>query len=154
MLRTPLRPVPASANPALPRLVARMVETMHAASGIGLAAPQVNRSERIAVIASIDGDFPIVNPRILKRSLRMESGEEGCLSVPGVYGLVRRHRSVSVEYWTIEGRRIRRTVRGVMARVFQHEIDHLDGVLFLDRVRRLTYGLPPPEAYAEGAAAR
>lgn len=154
VLRTKTTPVLAAEIPTLKPLVLRMVKIMHAASGIGLAAPQIGRTERLAVIAHADGDFAIVNPRILRRSVLTETGEEGCLSVPGVFGYVRRSRAVTVEYWSLEGRRIRRTVRGLMARVFQHEIDHLEGVLFLDRLRRLTHGTPPSEAYATGASSR
>jgi peptide deformylase len=131
-----------------------MVETMHAANGIGLAAPQINRGERIAVIAHADGDFAIVNPRIVRRSILRERSEEGCLSVPGVYGLVDRARAVTVEYTTLTGAPVRRTVRGLLARVFQHEIDHLDGHLFLDRLKKLTVGTPPNAAYAAGSPDR
>jgi peptide deformylase len=154
VLRTKTAPVPTAEILKLKSLASRMVEIMHAASGIGLAAPQIGRTERIAVIAHADGDFAIVNPRILRRSVLTETSEEGCLSVPGVFGDVRRSRAVTVEYWSLEGRRVRRTVRGLLARVFQHEIDHLEGVLFLDRVRRLTHGTPPPEAYATGTSPR
>ena len=112
-----------------------MVETMHANNGVGLAAPQVGVSKRVIVADIYDGDPPIklVNPRIVERSGQV-NGLEGCLSIPNVYGDVDRAEKVVVKGLDEKGRPVTIECSGLLARVFQHEIDHLDGLLFLDRV--------------------
>ncbi len=153
-LRTPAEPYPIDRVAELKAFARDLAASMHAHGGVGLAANQVGRPERVAVIAHVDGDFAIVNPRILRRSLLRETEEEGCLSLPQVFGAVRRARSISVEYWTIEGQRVRRRATGLLARVFQHEIDHLDGFLFVDRTRRVTHGSVPESVHATRPASR
>lgn len=124
------------------QLIADMMETMHAANGIGLAAPQIGRSIRLAVIAHRDGDLVFGNPVIRDPSNRLLTEEEGCLSVPGVFGLVARHQSLTVEYLDAQGRRRTRRATGLFARVIQHETDHLDGRLYIDRTKNFTRGQP------------
>lgn len=123
-------------------LIDDMVETMREAPGVGLAAPQVGVGLRVIVVeAPPDEDDPqsgklyaVVNPELVKVSAEVEEGEEGCLSIPGWNGLVDRHAWVVVKGLDREGREFRIRARGFVARVFQHEMDHLDGVLFTDRI--------------------
>lgn len=116
-------------------LAADMLETMHAAPGVGLAAPQVGMPIRMFVYDDSEGDAGAVcNPVIIERSAETEFGEEGCLSIPGLYMEVERHVAITVEAQTLDGEVFVRTVEGFVARVWQHEIDHLDGILFIDRL--------------------
>ncbi len=128
----------------LRRLVADMFETMHANNGVGLAAPQIGRSIRLLVSeyepAGKDGErergfrVALVNPEIVRASEEMASDYEGCLSIPGWVGEVPRHVWVVVRGQTPEGKEVRIRAQDYFARVLQHEIDHLDGILFTDRV--------------------
>lgn len=111
-----------------------MVETMLKNDGIGLAAPQIGKNIRVAVINTADGPICLVNPKIIKTSLTKEIGEEGCLSVPGVYGKVKRHKKVVCNYINEKKEAVAIEASGLFARVIQHELDHLDGVLFIDIV--------------------
>ncbi|MDY6875243.1 MAG: peptide deformylase [Chloroflexota bacterium] len=130
-------------TPALRELVDDMVETMHASDGIGLAAVQVGVPERVIVV-QLPGDeehpegsklYAVVNPELARKSRETEDGVEGCLSVPGLIGEVSRHRTVTIKGLDPRGRAIRIKAEGLLARVFQHEIDHCDGVLFIDRIK-------------------
>ena len=113
-------------------LVEKMKSIMRKAHGIGLAAPQVGVSERVILIADGKRTIVMVNPVITGHS-GTATAEEGCLSLPGLYGDVRRHAAVDVEAQDIDGRKIKHRLEGLPARCAQHEIDHLDGVLFIDR---------------------
>ncbi|HIE50646.1 MAG TPA: peptide deformylase [Armatimonadetes bacterium] len=115
-------------------LIKRMLEAMKAAKGIGLAAPQVGVSERIIVISTNGEDLALINPRIVGQEGR-QVDIEGCLSFPGLQGEVPRSRQVVVEAFNPLGRSVRVTAEGLRARAIQHEIDHLNGVLFIDRAR-------------------
>ncbi len=130
-------------------LAENMVKVMRTAHGIGLAAPQVGVSERLIVIAP-DGQKPtiIYNPEITKTEGVMY-GEEGCLSIPGLYGDVERHAYVEVKGLDRKGRSSTWDMEGMAARVVQHEIDHLDGVLFTDKVLPETVHWRIPDAYRE-----
>ncbi len=115
------------------RLVEDMFETMDAAKGIGLAANQVGVSRRVAVV-DVDGDrFAMINPRIVETEGR-DVAEEGCLSIPDIYGDVTRPDRVVIEALDAAGNRYRKEATGLKARAIQHEIDHLDGILFLDHL--------------------
>jgi peptide deformylase len=112
-------------------LVADMFETMHYARGIGLAAPQVGRTERLAVI-EIEGEpLVVINPEILETSGKAKA-EEGCLSIPDIYADVERPKDVVVRAMDLEGNTYEVQASELLARCLQHEIDHLDGKLFLD----------------------
>ncbi len=124
------------------QLIADMIETMRDANGIGLAAPQINRSIRLVVIALKDGALVLGNPAITRRSLRQTREEEGCLSVPGVFGNVRRHQKLTVKFLDRDGVPQTLTASGLFARVVQHEVDHLNGRLYIDRTRDFTKGRP------------
>ena len=116
------------------KLIDDMFETMHRAQGIGLAAPQVGRRERIAVVDVDGGKQPIalINPHVVSSSSHQEKSEEGCLSIPDVFGDVERPESVVVRALDRDGRAIEINASGLLARCLQHEIDHLDGKLFID----------------------
>lgn len=127
----------------LPRLLRDMWSTMYAAKGVGLAAPQVGLALRLAIIdVKPEGKserLVLVNPEIVSREGAVVE-EEGCLSVPGVYVRLKRHSSVRVKAFDEHGEPWERTGKGLLARAFEHEVDHLDGKLFIDRldiVRRL-----------------
>ncbi|MBO0453816.1 MULTISPECIES: peptide deformylase [Enterococcus] len=111
-----------------------MYETMVAHDGIGLAAPQIGKNLRIAVVEVEEGDrFDFINPEIIERK-GTSIDVEGCLSIPEVYGTVERADEVTVRYYDREGSEMEVTAYGYLARAFQHEIDHLDGKLFIDQV--------------------
>lgn len=114
-----------------------MVKTMIKADGVGLAAPQIGKNIRLIVINSKDGVFCLVNPKFIKKSWARELGQEGCLSIPGVFGEVKRHKKISLAYYNQEGKKVKLTAEGMMARVIQHEIDHLDGILFIDKAVKI-----------------
>ncbi len=129
----------------LRKLASDMLETMHANAGVGLAAPQIGLSIRLLVAEYVpDKDdassgergfkIALCNPEIVKTSGETEVGVEGCLSIPGWLGDVPRHTSVTVKGQTLEGKEVRIKADHYFARVLQHEIDHLNGVLFTDRV--------------------
>lgn len=115
-------------------LAENMHETMQAAPGVGLAAPQVGVPRRIFTFDSGEESGSYANPEIVWRSEETQDGEEGCLSIPGVYFPVRRAMSVKVRAQNLDGDQVEHDAEGFLARIFQHEIDHLDGVLFVDRL--------------------
>jgi peptide deformylase len=122
-------------TPEVRKIIADMTETMYDEVGIGLAAPQVGISLRLIVISDEEGRGvqALLNPVIVDRSGEV-TGEEGCLSIPGVFAPVTRAARVTVEARSVDGKPLAIEARGLRARVLQHEIDHLDGVLFIDRV--------------------
>jgi len=114
-----------------------LAETMSAKAGLGLAAPQVGIIKRIIAIQAAKGAEIYINPKIVAKSFFKERDEEGCLSIPGVYGIVRRWRKIKVEALNRQGKQLKFTARGLMARILQHEIDHLDGILFIDKAEEI-----------------
>lgn len=126
-------------------LIDDMIETMRAAPGVGLAAPQVEIPFRVVVVEFGDEDdeqaptklYTIVNPEIKRFSSETVIGTEGCLSVPGIAGEVERSESVTVRGLNRKGQPMTVKASGWLARIFQHEIDHLDGILFVDRADRI-----------------
>jgi peptide deformylase len=119
---------------SLQRLVDDMIDTMRAAPGVGLAAPQVGVPLRVVVIDYEDRLYTLINPEIVKRSPETVTDEEGCLSAPNWQGPVARAEALTVKARGRDGKEFRVKAEGWLARIFQHELDHLDGVLFLDRV--------------------
>lgn len=143
------------------QLVDNMVETMIAAPGVGLAAPQVAVSKRVVVVRLQDDEkakeefgedagklYVVVNPEIIKASKEIAEGVEGCLSIPGYLGLVDRHEKVTITGLDRYGKPLRIKAYDWLARVFQHEIDHLDGKLYIDIAKEIWK--PKPEEETEG----
>ncbi|MCQ3931051.1 MAG: peptide deformylase [Chloroflexi bacterium] len=150
ILRKKANKVTNFADPKLQTLIEDMVETMHDAGGVGLAAPQVAISQRVIVIQLPDdeeskeeyGDnagvlFVVINPEIVKSSEEMVEGVEACLSIPGYFGKVDRHVAITVQGQDRTGKEFRIKTRDWLARVFQHEIDHLNGVLYIDHAKEV-----------------
>lgn len=134
VLKERARPVE-SFDHALRRLAEDMIETMHEAPGVGLAAPQVGRSIRLVVFDLQDETGPraLANPSLFNEwGEQLE--EEGCLSVPGIYYPVRRFQKIHAEGFDLSGDPVSIDAEDLLARVLQHEVDHLDGVLFVDRL--------------------
>jgi peptide deformylase len=131
VLRKPTKPV-TEVTDELRRLIADMFETMYAAEGIGLAAPQVGRSERVAVVDVEGRKFALINPEIVSRNGASEKAEEGCLSIPDIYGDVERPPEVTIRALDENGNQYEASGNDLLGRCFQHEIDHLDGKLFID----------------------
>ncbi|HNO85997.1 MAG TPA: peptide deformylase, partial [Anaerolineales bacterium] len=151
VLRRKAKPV-TKFDKELQTLIDDMIETMREAPGVGLAAPQVNISQQLAVIEYDEDEdeeenedappkpkklYVIINPEIIKASEEKVMGIEGCLSIPGLQGEVERHQSIQVKALNRHGSPVKLKVDGWMARIFQHEIDHLNGVLFTDRATRV-----------------
>lgn len=118
---------------SMPRLIDDMFETMHDADGLGLAAPQIGVPLRLIVIACDDDSYVLFNPEITRRSGTV-TDDEGCLSLPRWFGPVERSENVTVKGRDDTGKSIRIKLAGLVARALQHEVDHLDGRLFVDRV--------------------
>jgi peptide deformylase len=140
-------------TPEIRTLIADMAETMEKARGVGLAAPQIGRLIRLFVYDVGDGPHAVINPRVL-RATGEEVGTGGCLSIPRLQGDVARARKVAVSWTDERGKRHKKTVEDFTARVFQHEIDHLHGVLFTDKaVPGSLRPTDPPEAENAGESA-
>lgn len=135
ILRKSSKPINANTikNKTLGELCDNMAFTMLKKDGIGLAAPQIGRNDRIVIINTRGGSVCMINPEIEKKSLQKEWGDEGCLSVPNKFGSVKRHKKITCSYIDKDGSKQKVEARGLMARVIQHEIDHLDGILFTDK---------------------
>lgn len=121
----------------LQRLLKDMAETMYAADGVGLAAPQVGVSKRVVVIDVGDGLYELINPVIVKKEGSV-LGSEGCLSVPDYEGEVERADYVECEFTDKTGQRMLLSANGLLAVCIQHELDHLDGILFIDKAKTIS----------------
>ena len=140
VLRRKARPI-TRFDAALQTLIDDMIQTMREAPGVGLAAPQVGMSDRLIVVEYPEDDemedapkklFVVINPEIKSRSEEVEMGIEGCLSIPGLHGDVERALTVTVKGLTRHGQPVKIKASGWLARIFQHEVDHLDGIVFTD----------------------
>jgi peptide deformylase len=132
-------------TPEILQLIKDMVETCKKAKGIGLAAPQIGKSIRLCIINLEHAGLPafaLINPKIIKSSWRKVELEEGCLSIPGVFGMVKRPEKITVKALAIDGTQNVFDTDGLMARVIQHELDHLDGILFTSKMTEQTSGQP------------
>ena len=118
-------------------LALNMAKTMKEKDGIGLAAPQVGDNIRLITVNTKEGVLILINPKITKKSFAKEWAEEGCLSVPGVYGKVKRSKKINCIYLDTSGEKKKISAEGLLARVIQHEIDHLDGILFIDKAKEI-----------------
>ncbi len=129
-------------TPEIRELALNMAETMKSREGVGIAAPQVGLLKRLIVVQmdGFDGlttrKEPVVfiNPEILRKSKKQETMEEGCLCLPGLFLKIKRAKEAEIEALDINGNKIRIKTEGLLARIFQHEIDHLDGILIIDRL--------------------
>jgi len=133
VLRQKAKRVP-RVDSSIQRLIGDMVETMQQVSGVGLAAPQVGVSLRVVVLRMPDEEpIAIINPEMVKRTGEREVSE-GCLSVPGYVGEIKRSVSVTVKAWDRHGKAIRIKATNLMAQVLEHELDHLNGILYIDHI--------------------
>lgn len=120
-----------------------MIDTVKKADGIGLAASQVGQSVKVIIINLEKSGvplFPLYNARVTSKSWKKTEIEEGCLSIPGVFGLVRRPKKVTIEAQNAEGEKIKIIDDGWIARIAQHEIDHTNGILIIDLIKKYTKG--------------
>lgn len=144
ILRQPAKPIDNLADARIQTLIDELIATVAKANGVGIASPQVAESYRLFIVASRPNPrYPnapemeptaMINPRIIARSTEIVKGWEGCLSVPGIRGLVPRYQAIEVEYTSRDGKLHRQELTDFVARIFQHEYDHLDGIVFIDRV--------------------
>ena len=121
-------------TPEIQRLIEDMKETMEKNEGVGLAHPQIGGLKRIIIVQTEKGPLGFINPRIVKKTKETEIMEEGCLSLPGVFLKIKRRKGVEIKALDKEGGEVQIKTEGLAARIFQHEIDHLNGVLIIDRI--------------------
>jgi peptide deformylase len=144
ILRQPAKPIENIDDERIQRLIDDLITTAAKANGVGIAAPQVAQCDRLFIVASRPSPrYPnaptmepraMINPQIIDHSSEVVKDWEGCLSIPGIRGLVPRYQAIEVEYTTRDGKLHRQELSDFVARIFQHESDHLDGIVFLDRV--------------------
>lgn len=146
ILRQKARPVNKKSikSGRIQELIGSLVFTLKDANGVGIAAPQVYQSLRIFIVASAPNarypkapemkPTPVINPKIIFKSKEIIKDWEGCLSIPGIRGLVPRHKLIETEYFNEKGGLVKKTFKDFVARIFQHEYDHLDGIVYLDRL--------------------
>lgn len=157
-LRLRSQPVLDISTLRIQQLIDDLILTVNNANGVGIAAPQVAQAERLFIVASRPNPrYPnapemeptaMINPQIVAHSTEQVKGWEGCLSVPGIRGLVPRYQAIEVEYTGRDGKQHRQELTDFVARIFQHELDHLDGIVFLDRVET-TQDLMSEKEYQE-----
>lgn len=136
-LRQPTQPV-ADINAAeTTSLIKRMEEMMSINHGVGLAANQIGENKKILVVNFEGKYFVLINPEIIKKSKKIISMEEACLSVPEIVGLVKRNQKIVIKGYEQSGKTVKLKAKDVLARIFQHEIDHLNGILFVDKADKL-----------------
>jgi len=129
------------ATPAFQAFLDVLTETMFVEDGVGIASPQVGRNDRIFIVNEKDGPKAYINPEITKMSEDLQDSEEGCLSVPGVWGIVPRAKKIHFKALNRHGRIVEFDAKGFAATVYQHELDHLDGKLFIDRATKIVKGV-------------
>jgi peptide deformylase len=147
LLRNTAKKINKATAPKIIELANNLVTTAEAANGVGIAAPQVAQSYRLFIMASRPSiRYPhapkmpptsVINPVILTHSDEIVKDWEGCLSIPGLRGLVPRYQSIAVEYTDINGKQQKQILTDFVARIFQHELDHLNGILFIDRLETI-----------------
>jgi len=144
VLRSPAQPITNISSQSVQQLIDNLIHTAIETNGVGIAAPQVAESIRLFIVASrpnlrylhapVMEPTPMINPQIVTFSAESEKGWEGCLSVPGMRGLVRRSREIEIVYTDRHGQQQQKIFTDFVARIIQAEVDHLDGKVFLDRV--------------------
>lgn len=141
ILRTVSKPV-AKITPEIRKFAEEMTKTMWHENGVGIAAPQCGKNLRMCIVRLNPGEkneivFPMVNPEIVEMSEEMSEGEEGCLSLRGIWGKVNRHERLLVKFKNIKGQDQSLVLDGFNARIIQHEVDHLNAMLFIDRAHEI-----------------
>ncbi|OGC16883.1 peptide deformylase, partial [candidate division WOR-1 bacterium RIFOXYA12_FULL_36_13] len=117
------------------RLIKDMIDTMHTAPGVGLAAPQIGENIKLIVVDIGQGAFALINPKIVKKNKILQTFEEGCLCLPGIVGPVERPSVITVKGLDKNGQSIIIDAEGFLSTVIQHEIDHLEGIVFIDKIK-------------------
>ena len=143
VLRSPTQTVVFPLSNEIKKLTKDMMDTVKNADGIGLAAPQVGKSVKLVIIyleKSGIPAFPLYNPKILKKSFKKVEIEEGCLSIPGVFGKVKRPQKLTVQAQNADGKIIKFEDDGWVARVVQHEVDHISQTMIIDRIKTYSQG--------------
>ncbi len=152
VLRSPVSDVKFPLKKDDVRLIHNMLQTVIAANGVGLACPQISKSLNMALIYLDDvgvPPFPIINPKITNSSKELSEMEEGCLSLPGVFGVVKRPKKITMEAYDVNGEKFSITDDTFLARVLQHEIDHLNNILIVDKFEKITNGEELLDNYKE-----
>lgn len=129
-------------SPTTKEFIGNLIDTMYAKDGVGIASVQVGNPIQLCVIArdftpDKTADLILINPNFVKASVLREWAEEGCLSVPNIYGSVRRYKKIKVSALNIKGNKIEFIARDFFARIIQHEIDHLNGILFIEKAKKI-----------------
>ncbi|HYV33445.1 MAG TPA: peptide deformylase [Candidatus Limnocylindria bacterium] len=143
LLRKPTEPVSFPLSKEMVKLTKDMIDTVKQADGIGLAAPQVGKSVKLIIINLEKSGVPLIalyNPKVVSKGFKKIEIEEGCLSIPGVFGMVKRPKKVTVQAQNAEGKLIKFSDDGWISRVSQHEIDHINGKLIIDLIKKYTQG--------------
>jgi peptide deformylase len=143
VLRKPTEPVSFPLTAEMKKLTKDMIDTVKKADGIGLAAPQVGKSVKLIIINLEKNGVPLMalyNAKVLTKGFKKTDIEEGCLSIPGVFGMVKRPKKVTVQAQNAEGKVVKFSDDGWIARVAQHEIDHINGKLIIDIIKKYTLG--------------
>lgn len=140
ILRKKARKVKDPLDPEIQKLITNIIGTLEGARGLGLAAPQVGKSLRLCVIKEPENQgesrlYVLINPSIKSKSRKKIIMEEGCLSFPGKFFLISRPEKIKVRYLDEKGKKCKIKAEGILSRAFQHEIDHLDGVLIIDKIK-------------------
>lgn len=140
LLRQKALPVSAEeiSQPAFQRFLEQLAQTMIHYQGIGLAAPQVSRLIQVIAVNAAPTPLILINPKIIKKSWRTTTEEEGCLSLPNVFGFIKRNKKIKVRALNREGQPVEFQAADLLSRVIQHEIDHLDGILFIDKAKKIS----------------
>lgn len=140
ILRSNLKKVDNFNDPQLIKIIKEMKKAMIKYDGIGLAANQVNLNMRLIIVNTKQGPTAFINPYIKKKSLLKQKFDEGCLSFPEITGWVSRSKKITLEYQDENGKKKKMNTQNLMATVFQHEIDHINGIVFTDRIKKFTAG--------------
>ena len=140
ILRTKLKKIDNFKNPKLNKIIKEMKKAMIKYDGIGLAANQVGLNIRLITVNTEDGPQAFINPCIKKKSLLKQKFDEGCLSFPGITGWVSRAKKIGLEYQNENGEKKYLIANNLMATVFQHEVDHINGIIFTDKIKKFTAG--------------
>ena len=152
VLRQHAEPVAFPLSKEMKELTKNMIDTVRMADGVGLAAPQVGQALKLIIINLEKNNtppFPLYNARVIKKSFKKIEIEEGCLSLPGVFGLVKRSKTVTIEAQNARGEVVQITDDGWISRIAQHEIDHTEGVLIIDLIKKYSQGQEIVKAWKE-----